>query len=408
MHPFLGFRIDGVFEQQENWVAVMGIYQPHWQNEDISAVERRLMVVDSRPDENWQILVENFPFWPEGLRPEGSVNQNKIANSAFRYVTPLGITELREAIAEREIKVSESALVSSRNVAVTAGSMNGIGIAFRACFARGYRKAVYGVPTFRGVHNAIVSAGLSATALPLKHTEEDWSVLEAEASAGPLVVYINLPNNPTGAVATDGYLKMLEKLASSRDVVLLYDAIYDSFRFAEDSCPTPIDLAVSQKNVIIVNSMSKNYGRPGDRVGWIVAHEQVIDAIAPQIEWETVCVSPANQFAAADAIHADNDLLVATVRKGREAYSARTAGHEILDVPLPGGGTQLWLDLRVRDVEAMADFALTEHHLVLTTSCNYAPTLPGYIRFPTGIPVDRLHDGITRLEHVLAEWGDGR
>jgi len=386
----------------------MGTYQSFWQSEGISAVEQRLMVVDSRPDEDWQILVENFPFWPDGLRPEAPVNRSGVADSAYRYVPPLGVAELRETIAARESKVSGSTLVSSRNVAVTAGSMNAIGLALRACFARGYRRAVYAAPVFRGVHNAILSAGLSATALPLTHTEEDWSVLDAEAGSGPLVLYVNLPNNPTGAVATAGYLKMLEELTSAHDVILLYDAIYDSFRFTEDSCPTPIDLAASRQNVVVVSSMSKNYGRPGDRVGWIVAHEQLVDALAPQIEWESVCVSPANQLAAAGAIQAGNDALVASVLSGRETYRARTAGHEVLDVALPGGGTQLWLDLRVRDVEAMADFALTEHHLVLTTACNYAPTLPGHIRFPTGIPAERMHDGIARLERVLAEWGDDR
>ena len=60
----------------------------------------------------------------------------------------------------------------------------------------------------------------------------------------------------------------------------------------------------------------------------------------------------------------------------------------------------------MRDVEAMADFALAEHHLVLTTSVNYAPMRPGHIRFPTGLPVHRLLDGLSRLERVLADWGE--
>ncbi len=71
--------------------------------------------------------------------------------------------------------------------------------------------------------------------------------------------------------------------------------------------------------------------------------------------------------------------------EGRAAFARAVAGTR-LDTPLPPGGSQLWLDLGVGDVEVFADFALHRHRLVLTTSANYAPALPGHIRFPTGMP----------------------
>ena len=290
----------------------------------ISAVQRRLTVAESRPGEDWQILIENVPIWPEEVRPKEPPSRPEMLEAAFKYVPSCGIPELREAVTAREAKVSGSSLISPDHVAVTAGSMNAIGIVFRYCYALGYRQAVYADPVFRGVHDAVIAAGMSATALPLSYTEQDWDVLE-RASTAPLVVYVNLPSNPTGAAATAGYLSMLERFSAAHDVILLYDAIYDSFRFTEDSCATPVDLAVSRQNVIVVNSMSKNFGRPGDRVGWIVAHERVIDSISAQIEWEAVCVNPGNQLTAAAVIADGNEALVEIVRRGREAYRERTA-----------------------------------------------------------------------------------
>lgn len=367
----------------------------------LSALQRRLMIAESRPDADWLNLAENVPMWPVGKEPEAYI---EVAGpEAYSYAPSQGVPELIEALVDREATVSASSLVQPKNIAISAGGMHALGIVFRDCVARGYGKAIYPLPAFVGVHNAMLAAGLSAHCLPLTATEADWDLLSV-ACSGPTVIYLNWPHNPTGRTATAPYLAMLAAFAATHDVVVVYDAVYDAFVFGPDSMPAPIDWAVSSPNVIVINSVSKNFGRPGDRIGWFVAHEEVIERLIPRIEWEIVCVNPRAQLTAASIIRQGNAPLVRVVQAGREAFSRSAAGHPILDVALPAGGTQLWLDLRVEDIEAFADYALMEHHIILTTSSNYAPALQGYIRLPTGLPAPHIECAVRMLGRILNEW----
>ncbi|MEY9933116.1 aspartate aminotransferase [Catenulispora sp. GP43] len=368
----------------------------------LSALQRRLAVAESRPDEDWLVLVENVPAWPPGQRPDLT---HVVADHAapYSYLPSRGAPALVEAIAARERKVSGSSLIGAAHIAVTAGGMNAIGTILRDCFDAGYRKTVHAIPTFRGVRDSMAAAGLSPHAVALTGSAMDWELLAAECTE-PTVLYVNLPHNPTGIVPTAEYLAGLEDFAASHDVFVLYDAVYDSFLFRERGRPAPVDVAIGHRGFTIVNSMSKNYGRPGDRIGWIVAHEQTLDRLLPRLEWEAVCVNSRAQAEAAAVIDGGNEVLLAAVETGREAYREHAAGHPVLDVPVPDGGTQHWLDLRVPDIEAFADFALDAHRLVLTTSANYAPSPAGSIRFPTGVAPELIRAGLERLGRVLADW----
>jgi beta-methylarginine biosynthesis bifunctional aminotransferase len=211
------------------------------------------------------------------------------------------------------------------------------------------------------------------------------------------VVYLNLPHNPTGAVLTAPLLDHLVDLVRRRDLVVIYDAVYDAFDFSPDPIPTPVWLALESPRFAIVQSMSKNYGRPGDRIGWIVGHADLVNRLLPRLEWECVAVSAAAQVMAATALAAGNDRLVEVVRAGR-AVLRRDAR------AVPPGGTQCWWDLRLADVEAFADFALWEHGLVLATGANYFPFADGHIRFPTGIAEPRIRAGLERVAAATRAW----
>ncbi|MDT0541364.1 beta-methylarginine biosynthesis bifunctional aminotransferase [Streptomyces lonegramiae] len=369
----------------------------------VSALQRRLAIAESRPGEPWSVLVENVPCWPEGTRPESRTAAPDSDAAPYFYAPSQGLPVLREAIARRECELSGSAVVHPSNIVVGAGGMHALGLVFRDSVARGYRKAVCQAPVFRGVHDAMLAAGLSVETLPLTGTADDWDGLDLVCRE-PTVLYVNFPHNPTGATAVPGYPRFLSRFADTHDVLVVYDAVYDSFSFGPEFSAAPVDLAVNRTDVVVVNSMSKNYGRPGDRIGWITGHEGTVGRLVPRLEWEAVSINSRAQQIAADIIGQGNAALVEGVRAGRDAIRQSATGHKLLDAPLPNGGTQLWLDLRMADVEAFADFALDEYRLVLTTSENYAPVIPGFIRFPTGLAPRMIREGLALLDRAMDAW----
>ncbi|MFD3555793.1 beta-methylarginine biosynthesis bifunctional aminotransferase [Streptomyces goshikiensis] len=369
---------------------------------ELSALQRRLNIAESRPGEDWLVLVENVPEWPEGATLPAEAPHAAHAGAPFSYEASQGHPRLTEALVKREHEVCASRLADESHILVTAGGMHAIGLLMRDLAGQGYRKAVHATPVFCGVRDSMRAAGIRTKALPLTGTSDDLALLRSECTE-PTVVYVNLPHNPTGEVLRPEYLDVLATLAERPDVHVVYDAVYDSFDFGPDRCPTPVDLAVAEPGLTIVNSVSKNYGRPGDRIGWIVAAEENIRRLVPRLEWEAVSINGRAQLDAVAAISRGNTELVEAVRAGRAAYLTHSRGLAAAG-PLPLGGTQLWLDLGVPDIERFADFALERHHLVLTTSANYAPVLPGRIRFPTGIPAQRMRRGLTAIHRALEDW----
>ncbi|MGO4431294.1 hypothetical protein AB4Z54_74035, partial [Streptomyces sp. MCAF7] len=63
------------------------------------------------------------------------------------------------------------------NIVVSAGGMHALGLVFRDGVARGYRKAICQAPVFRGVHDAMLAAGLAVETVTLTGSAEDWDVL---------------------------------------------------------------------------------------------------------------------------------------------------------------------------------------------------------------------------------------
>lgn len=370
-------------------------------DELLSSLQRRLMVARSRPSEHWIILAENVPDWPDGARPREPVVDR---HAAYSYADSQGLPLLREAVALRETKVSRSLMVDPANVIVTGGALHAVGLVFRDCYGRGYRRALYPIPTYCGVHNMMVATGLDARGIALSGAAVDADLaLLQEVCREPTVLYLNFPHNPTGIAPSAEYLDAILAFAEYHDVFVVYDAVYDAFRFSADTADTPVDRAMRDLNFIIVNSVSKNYGRPGDRIGWALGAAVTVSRLVARLEWEAVSINSRAQWAAAALLGQDNTALVEAVLRGRETYRENARGE--LAVKLPPAGTQVWLDLGLEDVEGFADFSLYNYGLVLATSSNYVPALPGYIRFPTGIRPDLIVEGLDLLQRALADWG---
>jgi aspartate aminotransferase len=360
----------------------------------LSALQRRLRICAARPDEPWLVLTENVPQWPGTVRPAPRPDP-----LSFTYPDSQGLPVLAAAIARRENAAFGRPAVSAANVLVTNGAMHAMALLIRYAAGLGYRHAVSLTPMFRSIYELLSRAGLELSAVPVGTAGEvDLDLLAALCARPGTLLYLNLPHNPTGTVLTAELDHVMRRLALRQDLMIIYDAVYDSFAFGPGARPAPADLAAASPRFIQVNSMSKNYGRPGERVGWMVGRPEVISQLTGDLEREAVGINAVGQLAAAAVLEEGNQPLVAAVATGRAVVSAAQA------VLLPPGGTQVWLDLGLPDVERFADYALGAHHLVLTTASNYFPAIPGHIRYPTGLKPEILQRGLRALDRARAHW----
>jgi aspartate/methionine/tyrosine aminotransferase len=120
-----------------------------------------------------------------------------------------------------------------------------------------------------------VTIGCSITYIDLQF-EENWRVnskaIEGAITPATRLISITTPHNPTGMVMTQDELQVLIALAEKRDLYLLIDETY------RDTCfktPYPVTASLSKK-VISVSSLSKAYGLPGLRMGWLTTQDAAL------------------------------------------------------------------------------------------------------------------------------------
>jgi beta-methylarginine biosynthesis bifunctional aminotransferase len=365
----------------------------------LSALQRRLAYAAERPARRWINIVENVPRWPASCAGRAAGGR---VSAPFSYAPSQGLPELLDEVARWESEAS-AASVCERNILITAGALHATGLLFRHLAAQGYESVVCVDPVFVGVADLAAAAGLRLMVVR-RELLADGSSWPSTGLPERHVLYLNLPSNPTGDVLDEAMAKRLRDHVECSDTFVVFDAVYSSFDFGRVPCPAPVAAAIACDRMAVINSMSKNFGRPGDRIGWILAGETVIARLVPRLEWEVVAVNSAAQLGAVSVLSGGNAALVEAVRAGRETYKRSVAGHEILDVPLPAGGSQLWVDLKAGQAEDFADFAMREFGLLITGPNNYAPVHSGHIRFPTGLPDDVIRAAVDVLDGAPTKW----
>lgn len=141
------------------------------------------------------------------------------------------------------------------------------------------------------------------------------------------MVVLNSPENPTGVVYTRAELRELYDICERAGVVLLQDEVYDNFVFEGEhwSC-TAFDPSLSHS--IQLNSMSKAYGLPGLRIGWLIANERTILAASKALEHTSLSVCGLSHYLA------EKVLLDAEVEKW--LLDVRDGVHKRRDILLDG------------------------------------------------------------------------
>jgi aspartate/methionine/tyrosine aminotransferase len=208
-----------------------------------------------------------------------------------------GYTETPGAPWLRETISSLYKNIRSEHVFVVAAAEEAIFLFYHALLGPGDHVIVE-TPCYESAFTLVASTGATVSAWQRK-AENRWNhdiaALQSLIQPSTKAIYINTPHNPTGLLMPLAIFKQLLDVASRRGIYVFCDEVYRELEHDPATrLPAGCDL---YDRAVSLGSMSKTYGLPGLRLGWLATHDaQVLRKCADLKYYTTICSSAPSEF----------------------------------------------------------------------------------------------------------------
>ncbi len=319
-----------------------------------------------------------------------------------RYPESAGLLELRKTIAEWYKKRFDVSLDADREVLPLVGSKEGVAhIAW--CFIDPGDIALVPDPAYPVYSVGTMLAGGEPYYMPLV-AENDFlpnlDTIPDHVLEKAKLLWINYPNNPTGAVADIDFFNRVVKFAQQHDLAVCHDAPYSEVAF-DGYQPVSFLQAEGAKEVgIEFHSLSKSYNMTGWRIGMAVGNAEMIDALRRVKSNLDSGVPQAIQYAAIEALTGPQDCIQEhnAIYQRRRDLVVDMLNSIGLEAKPPKASLYVWAKVPqgYTSVEFTNDL-LEKVGVVVTPGTGYGSSGEGYIRVSLTIPDAGLVKGLSRL-----------
>jgi len=339
----------------------------------------------------------------ERLCKEAHVSAN------HRYPESEGLPELRKTIAGWYLRRFGVTLDPEKEVSPLIGSKEGIAH-IALCLLNPGDVALMTDPGYPVYTIGTNLAGGIPYYLPISPKNNflpDMDSIPANILEKARVLWLNYPNNPTGAVANLPFFNKAVEFAKKHNICILHDGPYSEVAF-DGYTPVSFLQAEGAKDVgIEFHSLSKTYNMTGWRIGMAVGNPVVINALKILKSNIDSGIPQAIQYAAVEALNGPQD----SIKEHNDIYQRRrdlivdTLNKMGLESIPPKASLYIWAKVPAgyTSVEFTNDL-LDKVGVVVTPGVGYGQNGEGYIRLSLTIPDASLLKGLSRM----AQWHDGK
>ena len=324
--------------------------------------------------------------------------------STHRYPTNRGRPEFRQAVAafyERRFGVT---LDPATEVMPAIGAKECI-FNLNLAFLDPGEAALASDPGYPVYTGGPLLAGAEAIPMPLVPElgfAPDLSAIPGEHLQRARLMFLNYPNNPTGAIVPDGLFERALELAKEHDILVVHDNAYSEVTFDGYVAPSFLATEGAKETGVEVFSLSKGYNMTGWRCAAIVGNADAIEHYWRLKSNIDSGVFNAVQLAGVAALAPDTD---AEVRETNAIYQRRRdlvcdaltrAGVEVAP---PKGTIYVWAPIP-QGFGSSAEYCehvLERAAVVISPGAAYGPSGEGFFRISLTTPDDRLQEAVERL-----------
>jgi LL-diaminopimelate aminotransferase len=333
--------------------------------------------------------------------------QEAVENSAYhRYPSNRGRDEFRQGLAgfyDRRFGVE----IDAKNEVIPAiGAKECI---YNLCFAfldpGGVALASDpGYPVYTG---GPILAGAEAELLPLVPElgfAPDLSAVPADVAARARLMFVNYPNNPTGAIAPDGFFETVVSFAREHEILVVHDNAYSETTYDGYVAPSFLATPGAKDVGVEVFSLSKGYNMTGWRCAAILGNAEAI-----QTYWRLKTnvdsgLFEAIQMAGVAALEGPGEPLERMNRTyARRRDLVLSALREIgVEVSSPKGTIYIWAPVPEGHTStSFCELVLEEAAVVISPGSMYGPSGEGFFRIALTAPDERIEEAVERMREHL-------
>ena len=335
----------------------------------------------------------------------------ELAQSARRhdhhgYQSHRGTAELREAWAQFYARLHAVKLDPERNVLPLLGSKEGIFNLAQVWLQPG-DVVLAPDPGYQTYRHGAAFAGAEVVQVPIGFGQDggpDFSAIPQAIAERARLMWLNYPNNPSGATVSLGVFRKAIAFARQHGVLLCHDAAYSQITFDGFRAPSVLEVEGAQDVALEFNTLSKSHNMAGWRTAVAVGHEEALESLL-----RYKACSDSGQFrpvmdAACRAMQMEPAWIAARNEIYADRQSVAYAALRALGVQLlkPKGAFYLWLPIphgwkSAHFCEALLDAT----GVCLAPGDLFGPSGEGFARLALVVPRERLVQALDRLQ---AAW----
>ncbi len=324
------------------------------------------------------------------------------------YPSSVGMMEYREAVAQWYKNRFEVDLDPASEIVALIGSKEGIGhISF--CYVDpgdvnlvpdpGY--PVYGIGT--------LLAGGEPYNMPLKEESgflPDLDAIPEDVADKAKILFINYPNNPTGALADIGFFNKVVAFAKKHDLIVCHDGAYSEIAFDGYEPPSFLQAEGAKEVGIEFNSLSKPYNMTGWRIGWAAGRPDVIEALGRIKSNLDSGAFQAIQYAAIEGLTGPQDSVknMQAVYKERRDTVVNGLNAMGWNMKAPKATFYVWAPVpKGFNSSEFAELVLEKAGVIITPGIGYGDNGEGYFRIALTVDNKRIEEALGRMKDAIGK-----
>jgi LL-diaminopimelate aminotransferase len=333
--------------------------------------------------------------------------QRAVAEPAtHRYPSNRGLAVFREAVAAFYADRFGVAIDPETEVLPVLGGKEGVVHVALACLDPG-DTCLSPDPGYPPYISGPVFAGAEVHDLPLREENgflPDLAAIPPDTAAHANLLFFNYPNNPTGAVADEGFFAEAAAFARDNDLVAIHDASYTEIAFDGARPPSFLGAPGAMAVGAEIFSLSKGWNMTGWRVGWIAGSAEVVERYRRLKTNLDSGMFDALQLAGVAALTTARDF----PREMSEIYRRRRdlMANALSEAGLPSGRPRatpyIWTRVpEGHDSASFAELVLEQAAVVVSPGSSFGRAGEGYVRISLTVADERLTEAAGRIASSL-------